>query len=273
MAAFAGQAEEKLMPSDSVAFDRAADYYDRTRGFPPGVEAQVAVLMAQAGDLSRSSRVLEIGVGTGRIALPTALRVGAYYGIDLARPMLDRLREKRSGEPVYVIEGDATRLPISTGALDAVIAVHVFHLIPDWRVVLAEVTRVLRPGGVLLHGWNDRQTQSEVQKVWAEATHEQRAADGAIHREQRETFLEEHGWRKVRDPRVHRYTFERSPQEFVESIQQRHFSSMWRMSDEQIARGLAAVQAHIAAHYTDPTQTETVASSFTVQAYWPPDTV
>ena len=260
------------MPSDSVAFDRAAGYYDRTRGFPPGVEADVARLMVQAGDLSRSSQVLEIGVGTGRIALPTALHVGAYYGIDLSRPMLDRLRAKHDGEPIYLVEGDATRLPFSSGALDAVLAVHVFHLIPGWREVLAEVTRILRPGGLLLHGWNGRQAESELQKIWAQSTQEQRAVEGAIHREQRETFLEEHGWRKAGEPLVHHYTFQRSPLEFVESIQQRHFSSMWRMSDQEVARGLAAVQAYIDEHYSDAALLETVASSFTVQAYLPPDT-
>ena len=60
------------MPKDSVAFDRAAGYYDNTRGFPAGVEGEIGALMAQAGDLSSASRVLEIGVGTGRIALPVA---------------------------------------------------------------------------------------------------------------------------------------------------------------------------------------------------------
>lgn len=259
------------MPSDSVAFDRAAGYYDRTRGFPPGVEADVALLMVQAGDLSRTSQVLEIGVGTGRIALPTALHVGAYYGIDLSRPMLDRLRAKHDGEPVYVIEGDATRLPFTSGALDAVIAVHVFHLIPGWREVLTEVTRVLRPGGVLLHGWNDRQTESALQQVWAQTTREHRAASGAVHHTERETFLEDHGWRKAGDPRVYYYTFERSPLAFVESIEQRHFSSMWRMSDDEVARGLAAVQAYIDEHYPDATKLETVESSFRVQAYLPPE--
>src|SRR3954468_5578760 len=114
------------MPNESVAFDRAADYYDRTRGFPPGVERDVAALMARVGVLTAASRVLEIGVGTGRIALPLAPHVRAYVGIDLARAMMDRLHAKRAGEPIYLTQGDVTRLPFPNAAFDAVIAVHVF---------------------------------------------------------------------------------------------------------------------------------------------------
>src|SRR5450432_4029179 len=168
------------MPNESVAFDRAADYYDNTRGFPPGVEKGVGALIAQTGRLTASSRVLEIGVGTGRIALPLSSHVGSYYGIDLARPMMDRLTAKRKHEPIYLVQGDVTRLPFPTAAFDAVIAVHVFHLIPGWRDVLGEVARVLRPGAPLLHGWNGRLVVDKLQEIWGEAIHEVREVDGAI---------------------------------------------------------------------------------------------
>jgi hypothetical protein len=53
------------MPPDSVTFNQAADFYDETRGFPPGEEAHVGALVARAGQLTRTSRVLEVGIGTG----------------------------------------------------------------------------------------------------------------------------------------------------------------------------------------------------------------
>jgi ubiquinone/menaquinone biosynthesis C-methylase UbiE len=58
------------VPSNSINFDRAASYYDETRGFPAGVEEQVGAFIAQSVNLDANSRVLEVGVGTGRIALP-----------------------------------------------------------------------------------------------------------------------------------------------------------------------------------------------------------
>lgn len=49
------------MNSVSIAFDRAVGFYDQTRGFPPGQERRVAALFVRAGELDRSSYVLEIG--------------------------------------------------------------------------------------------------------------------------------------------------------------------------------------------------------------------
>lgn len=139
--------------SKFVSFDRAASYYDATRGFPAGVENQVAEMIAETGQLTPTSRVLEIGVGTGRIALPLANHVGGMYGIDIAPEMLNILRQKQQNEPLYVTWGDASRLPFPDHSFDAAVDVHVFHLIPTWREVLTELQRVLKPNAQLLHGF------------------------------------------------------------------------------------------------------------------------
>lgn len=257
------------MPNESVAFDRAADYYDRTRGFPAGVEQDVGALIVEAGGLTAANRVLEIGIGTGRIALPVAPHIHAYYGIDLALPMLDRLLAKRTNEPIYPLQGDATRLPFADAAFDAVVAVHIFHLIPGWRDVLSEVSRVLRPNAPLLHGWNGRLLLDELQRVWQEATGEARETKGAVAPDARINFLADNGWRELGAVHTHHFTIQRSPQDFYNSMEQRYFSSTWRMTDEQVERGLAAVRAYFAAHYDDPTKPETLESSFNVQAYLP----
>jgi ubiquinone/menaquinone biosynthesis C-methylase UbiE len=69
-----------------VVFDRATSFYDATRGFPPGVAEQVRDQIARCTGAGRSTRLLEIGVGTGRIALPF-LQIGAdYTGADLSLP-------------------------------------------------------------------------------------------------------------------------------------------------------------------------------------------
>ncbi|HZD00805.1 MAG TPA: class I SAM-dependent methyltransferase [Actinomycetes bacterium] len=138
---------------DSIAFDRAAQYYDQTRGFPAGVSEQVADrLEAAAGP---GARFLEIGVGTGRIALPLHQRGRRVFGVDLSIPMLERYRGKAELAglaPPPVVRADATRLPVRDASVEAVIEVHVLHLIRDWRQALAEVRRVLAPSGVVLVG-------------------------------------------------------------------------------------------------------------------------
>ena len=77
--------------------DDAADMYD-----PPVLEPAVDFLAGLAGD----GRALELGVGTGRIALPLAERGVEVHGIDLSEAMLARLRAKTGAERVGVTVGD-----------------------------------------------------------------------------------------------------------------------------------------------------------------------
>jgi SAM-dependent methyltransferase len=138
---------------DSIAFDRAAGYYDQSRGFPPGVEELVADRVEEAVGPAR--RLLEVGVGTGRIALPLHRRGRRVVGADLSRPMLERYRAKAAAAglpPPPVLLADATRLPFRDAAFDAVLEVHVLHLVPGWERALAEARRVLAPGGVVVIG-------------------------------------------------------------------------------------------------------------------------
>lgn len=141
----------------SIAFDRAAGYYDESRGFPPGIEEPVADRIEAAVGPAR--RLLEVGAGTGRIALPLHRRGRQIVGADLARPMLERYRAKAAAAalpPPAVLLADATRLPFRGAGFDAVLEVHVLHLVPDWRLALAEARRVLAPGGVIVIGRGGR---------------------------------------------------------------------------------------------------------------------
>lgn len=129
-----------------ISFDRAAGYYDATRRLPEAVlEEVVEILLTEL----RGRRCLEIGVGTGRIALPLHRRGVELLGADIARGMLERLVDK-AGTALPLLQADATRLPLAAASLDAVLASHVLHLIPEWRSAADEVMRVLGPGGVFL---------------------------------------------------------------------------------------------------------------------------
>jgi ubiquinone/menaquinone biosynthesis C-methylase UbiE len=113
-------------------FDRAAHFYDETRGFPPGEERPIAALIAKAGNFTPSSHILEVGIGTGRIALPLSTHVGSVAGVDLSAGMLNRLIAKKVGENIHLAQADVTRFPFKNGMFDAVIAAHIYHLVPNW---------------------------------------------------------------------------------------------------------------------------------------------
>ncbi|MGI0149183.1 MAG: class I SAM-dependent methyltransferase, partial [Thermoplasmata archaeon] len=119
-----------------ISFDRAAETYDVTRGLPPpimdaSVDALARVLVG--------GRVLEVGVGTGRFALPLQDRGIRVVGLDISRNMIAKARAKGGRD---LLLGSATQIPFVDRAFDTTMAIHLLHLIRDWRRALREIARV-----------------------------------------------------------------------------------------------------------------------------------
>ena len=112
-----------------------------------------AVLRPEPGE-----RLLEIGVGTGYYSLELAKWVGPGGRLelfDLQQKFLDhvmRAAAKRGLENLIPTQGDATALPFEDGSVDAVALTAVLGEIPDSAAALAEIRRVLKPGGRLVVG-------------------------------------------------------------------------------------------------------------------------
>lgn len=139
---------------EALSFNRAADYYDETRALPHGAREELADVLA--AELAAHQPCLEIGIGTGRIALPLRARGITLAGADIAEAMLRRLVVNAGDRPPPLLLADATRLPAAPLSFGGVLASHVLHLIPGWRVAVDEAVRVLRPGGVLLSDFGGR---------------------------------------------------------------------------------------------------------------------
>jgi len=127
--------------AERISFDRVADVYDETRGLPPTPLAKAVGVLAEE---LQGKRVLEIGVGTGRYAVPLQKSGIRVVGVDIAPKMVERGLAKGLRDVVFA---DGARLPFRDGSFDAATSNHVLHLVPDWRAVLGEVERVLRPRG------------------------------------------------------------------------------------------------------------------------------
>ncbi|HLA93692.1 MAG TPA: class I SAM-dependent methyltransferase [Actinomycetota bacterium] len=135
--------------SGSIRFDRAVEFYDQTRAISEeSMERTVELLASQ---LDGRGRLLEVGVGTGLLALPLHERGLDVTGLDLAEPMLAKLTEKAGRRtPFPLVLGDATRMPFRGGSFGGAYLRWVLHLIPDWRTAVAEIVRVVRPGGAFV---------------------------------------------------------------------------------------------------------------------------
>ncbi len=172
----------KVADVESVNFDRAAGYYDATRALPG--EAMVSLLGVLVPELAARQPCLEIGVGTGRIALPLHDRGITMAGADIAEAMLARLVANAAGvRPFPLLRADATGLPLANATFGSVLAVHVLHLIPSWQSAVDEAARVLRPGGVFIASFpgGDSNAQRQASAApWRPAFHEARTRHGIV---------------------------------------------------------------------------------------------
>ncbi len=122
-------------------------------------------LLAKAAKMTGAKRVLDLGCGDGNLleeliqALPADARL---TGIDISSAETAIARARYANDPRIAVDlGDARALPYADDTFDCVVAHQVLNLFPEIQVALAEVARVLRPGGHLLiasnRGWrNDR---------------------------------------------------------------------------------------------------------------------
>jgi len=150
------------MRDSESSYDAVADFgalYDAVPAY--GARADIAFYLQAAERAGASSRVLELGCGTGRLTLPLAQAGHEVTGIDLSPAMLARAREKLAALPqaiqdrVTLLEGDVRRIELAPiPAFDLVAApfrvLQHFVAIADQLDVLAGARRHLRTGGRLV---------------------------------------------------------------------------------------------------------------------------
>ncbi|OMC34037.1 SAM-dependent methyltransferase [Mycobacterium sp. GA-1841] len=93
---------------------------------------------------------LDVGSGPGNVTAALARAAGLdgiALGVDISEPMLARAVEAEAGRQVGFLRADAQKLPFRDDVFDAVTSIAVVQLIPDAEAALAEMVRVLRPGG------------------------------------------------------------------------------------------------------------------------------
>lgn len=125
-------------------FDSIAPAYDATRDpIDPATLAEVGRLLRE----EQVGSLLEVGVGTGRVAVPLSELGFLVTGVDASRGMLARAREKGLER---LVRGSAYHLPFAPGSVDASLLVHVLHLLDHPESALQEATRVGRFGAFAL---------------------------------------------------------------------------------------------------------------------------
>lgn len=237
--------------SPSIVFDRAAEYYDRTRSLPPERQAQITEVLVE--ELSGQGLCLEPGVGTGRMALPLGARGIPIVGADLSLPMMERLVANAGGTaPFPLLRGDVTTLPFADGAFGAVFLCHVLHLVPAWREAARELVRVTRSGGVVLVdlGDNPNPVARAVNHEFARLAGQERPRPGVTDSADLDAAMAELGAPLARTRPIgfiHHYTLD----DYVRRLESNQFSSTWGLDDATRTRAAAATREWAEREYGD----------------------
>jgi ubiquinone/menaquinone biosynthesis C-methylase UbiE len=162
--------KEEAIEKSTTTFNSAADYFDA-----PALsfwnrfgQKTIDRIQLQPGD-----QVLDVCCGSGASAIPAAVQVGttgSILGVDLANSLLELARQKSQQQGLANIEfrcGDFTSMDLPSESFDAIVCVFGIFFVPDMEAAVAELWRMLRPGGKLaITSWGTRVFEPANQTFW-----------------------------------------------------------------------------------------------------------
>jgi ubiquinone/menaquinone biosynthesis C-methylase UbiE len=221
---------EPRTPAPSRSFERIADRYDETRGGEDRGRWFAENLLPL---LDHTKPVLEVGIGTGVVAMGLCELGFRIFGVDLSPAMLARAKERIGPR---VVLGDARRLPIADSSFDQAYSVWVLHVVGSVPLLLSEVARVLRPGGryLVVPATNAADPRDKLDYI-IRGMH-QKLDPLSLHNDD-PAYLEEiapaAGLRFAGAPAMFYRGYEEHPSETLRKLETRSMSFLWDITDDQ----------------------------------------
>lgn len=155
-------ADDRVPDAAARGFGQGAEAYEAARPlYPPDAVAEICRVCG----LGPGRRVLDLAAGTGkltRLLVPTGAEVVAVEPVAAMREVLAGLLPG-----VESVDGTAEAIPLPARSVDAVTVAQAFHWF-DPPAALAEIARVLRPGGSLVLVWNTRDRSVDWVQRWSD---------------------------------------------------------------------------------------------------------
>ena len=133
-------------------FTSIAESYDSSRNIPDHVLSTAFDRLVANDLLPDRGRVLDIGCGTGQLALPLARRGYDVVGVDISEAMLRIATEK--ADPSWSLDlqvGKAESLEFPDASFDAIVISKLLQHVGEWKAAVTEMVRVARPGSHIIH--------------------------------------------------------------------------------------------------------------------------
>ena len=139
------------MSESDKFWDKTAEKYAKS---PVADEATYQKKLAETQSyLGPDMHIVEFGCGTGTTAIHHAPHVRHIDAIDISEKMLDIGRDKARDagiDNITFTRGTLAEFNAADASFDAVLGLNVIHLVPDREAVIAEVARILKPGGIFV---------------------------------------------------------------------------------------------------------------------------
>lgn len=257
------------MTNKDFSFDkRVARRYNAQRAHPPEISKQVGRAIAQQA--GSGARVLEIGIGTGRIAWPVAAAGCQVVGIDISPNMLEEVHDAtaQTTRPI-ITQADMHQLPFLGDSFGAVLAVHVLHLATDSQAVIREAGRVLQSGGAFMQGddWMDPESvigklRDELRAFVVRMTPDFIPPSAGLSRTQ---LLADVGGTNTEEIIAAEWTFMLSPAERLAAIENRMDAESWALPPKLFDPALTHLREYAASLWPDLEQQQVVTRRFVLK--------
>ncbi len=185
--------KEEAIQKSTTTFNAAADRFDAPALSFWNRFGQNTIERIQ---LKPGAKVLDVCCGSGASAIPAAVKVGntgSVMGADLADSLLELARKKSQQQGLANIEfrcGDFTNMGLPSESFDAIVCVFGIFFVPDMEAAVAELWRMLRPGGKLaITSWGTRVFEPANQTFW-----------NAVKSERPELYKQFTPWYRIGDP-------------------------------------------------------------------------
>jgi ubiquinone/menaquinone biosynthesis C-methylase UbiE len=223
---------------------RLSSVYTAGRGMSPGEVQRWTAAIAAYMPEERPLAFLDLGSGTGRLTPGLAdVFQGPVYGVEPSDRMREIAAETAAHPAVTYLAGGAEDIPLPEASVDGVLMFLSFHHYRDQQKALAEVCRVLKPGGVafLRSQFSDQMPDL----FWYDYFPSAREVDAAMYRSVAEaaTIARAAGllaaddpvWVSTENPRTFREAYDR--------LSHRAFSTFEHLSEDELDQGFARLAA------------------------------
>lgn len=253
-----------------ISYDRIAERYNQTRQIPSDSLDKIIKSLNEEIPNMHEKDVIDLGVGTGRFAIPLSKYVKSIVGIDISKKMIEILDKNNNADNLSAICGRVEKLPFQNCSFDIAFAVSIFHLVSKWQDVINEIERVIKPAGYCIIGYTEyvgeQGKQFEYIRYELLRKHiESAKAKGLSFLEQKKYF--DNRWDLLEDVVGAEWDEWYTPNDILNGIESNFWSETWNITPLELRKVIKKMKRNIVERGIDLKKTYQVKIKFVFSIY------